>query len=382
MTKVKLGDVVERIKDFVDKDKTELVYYVGGEHFDNRSLTINNKGIIKGSTIGPAFSTKFKSGDVLLMSRNPHLRKAGIVDFDGICSDVSYIIRTKDEQVLMQRFIPLLFQSDLFWNFAEKNKKGSTNFFLNWSDFEKFEFELPKHDIQEKLCRTLWSLNNTINYYKELNRKNDELIKAIFMERFEENGFPLKKLSEVTSKITDGSHNPPKGINGKSDFMMLSSQNIVNDKINFENAKYITAEDHEKENKRTNLERGDVLLTIVGTIGRAAIVSNEKNITLQRSVAVLKPLDIVTSEYLVEAIKSDDVVKQLNKRAKGVAQKGIYLNDLKELLIPVPPIELQNQFSEFVKQIHNQKDQLEEGISSLQIMFAKIINQNLRKENE
>ena len=79
MSKVKLGDVVVRIKDSVDRNNTDLLYYIGGEHFDERSLTVTRKGIIKGSTIGPAFSTKFRSGDVLLMSRNPHLRKAGMV---------------------------------------------------------------------------------------------------------------------------------------------------------------------------------------------------------------------------------------------------------------------------------------------------------------
>ena len=135
MSRVRLGDIVSRIKDFEDKDYTDLLYYVGGEHFDNRSLTVNRKGIIKGSTIGPAFHTKFTRGDVLLMSRNPHLRKAGIVDFDGICSDVSYIIRTKDEKIIKQKFIPLLFQSDIFWNFAERNKKRINKFFLKLERF-------------------------------------------------------------------------------------------------------------------------------------------------------------------------------------------------------------------------------------------------------
>ena len=124
MPKVTLKDVVCRIKDKVDKDNTELEFYIGGEHFDNVELRITKKGVIKGSTIGPAFHMRFLPGDVLLMSRNPHLRKAGVVDFEGICSDD-------------------------FWKFAEENKKGSTNFFLNWSDFEKYEFNLPDIDTQK-----------------------------------------------------------------------------------------------------------------------------------------------------------------------------------------------------------------------------------------
>ena len=184
MSKVKLGDVVDRVKEFVDKDNTDLTFYIGGEHFESRSLTIKNRGYINGSTIGPAFHHRFRKGDVLLMSRNPHLRKAGMVDFDGICSDVSYVIRTKDENAIMQKFIPLLFQCDAFWEFAEKNKKGSTNFFLNWSDFEKFEFDLPAIEKQKKIVDVLWSIDNTIDTYNNVIKASDELVKSQFIEMF------------------------------------------------------------------------------------------------------------------------------------------------------------------------------------------------------
>lgn len=80
MPKVYLKDVVTRIKDKVDKDNTELEFYIGGEHFDNGEIQITKRGVIAGSTIGPAFHMRFVPGDVLLMSRNPHLRKAGVVD--------------------------------------------------------------------------------------------------------------------------------------------------------------------------------------------------------------------------------------------------------------------------------------------------------------
>lgn len=202
MPKVTLKDVVCRIKDKVDKDNTDLEYYIGGEHFDNGEITISNRGVIAGSTIGPAFHMRFMPGDVLLMSRNPHLRKAAVVDFEGICSDVSYVCRTKDENVLMQRFLPFIFQTDHFWKFAEENKKGSTNFFLNWSDFEKYEFELPDIDKQRELVELLWSFVDTKNSYKALLHKTDELVKSQFIEMFGDPvdnpmGWPIRKLSDV-----------------------------------------------------------------------------------------------------------------------------------------------------------------------------------------
>ena len=179
--------------------------------------------------------------------------------------------------------------------------------------------------------------------------------KSQFVEMFENEKYPKKTLSELTNKITDGSHNPPTGIAENEGYMMLSSQNIINNSINYDNVRYLKKEDFEKENRRTDLQKGDILLTIVGTVGRTAIITEESNIVLQRSVAVIKPNTEINSVYLVGALNSESVIKQLNKGAKGVAQKGIYLNDLKKIIIKVPPIELQNQFAEIVKQIDKQK---------------------------
>ena len=179
--------------------------------------------------------------------------------------------------------------------------------------------------------------------------------KSQFVEMFKNEKYPKKTLCELTDKITDGSHNPPTGIAENQGYMMLSSQNIINNSINYDNVRYLKKEDFEKENRRTDLQKGDVLLTIVGTVGRTAIMTEESNIVLQRSVAVIKPNKEINSAYLVGALNSESVINQLNKGAKGVAQKGIYLNDLKKIIIKVPPIELQNRFADIVKQIDKQK---------------------------
>ena len=206
--------------------------------------------------------------------------------------------------------------------------------------------------------------------------------KSQFVEMFENNKFENKDLGDVAIKITDGSHNPPKGVDERTEYVMLSSQNIIEDKINYNNARYLSRKDFERENKRTYLEKGDVLLTIVGTIGRTAVIDNEKNITLQRSVAVIKPIEKIKSEYLVASLKTDSAKNQLNKRSKGVAQKGIYLNDLKKIFISVPPITLQNEFSEIVKQIDKQKfESMIQLDKENRIVLKNIIKDTLEETN-
>lgn len=145
----------------------------------------------------------------------------------------------------------------------------------------------------------------------------------------------LKKLSEVCEKIVDGSHNPPKGVS-RSSYLMLSSKNVFDDTITFDSPRYLSEQDFISENRRTQVRSGDVLLTIVGTVGRSAVVPEEsEKFTLQRSVAVLKnKKEIVSSRFLMYFLQSK--VQLLINESRGVAQKGIYLGTLGEIPISLP----------------------------------------------
>ena len=150
-----------------------------------------------------------------------------------------------------------------------------------------------------------------------------------------------KRLGDLCERLTDGSHNPPKGVT-HSGYLMISSQNIGNDCIDLNRGvRYLTKEDFEQEDKRTRISEGDVLLTIVGTVGRAAVVHAEhKNITLQRSVAVLSPKkELINSSFLKYLLQAESY--KLIEEAHGVAQKGIYLGQLSNISVPVPSLSTQ-----------------------------------------
>ena len=152
----------------------------------------------------------------------------------------------------------------------------------------------------------------------------------------------MARLGDICYKITDGSHNPPSGV-PYSEFLMLSSKNIYDDCITYDDPRYLCREDFESENKRTQIEAGDILLTIVGTVGRVAVVPEKaKNICLQRSVAVIKPrTDIVLPRFLMYQIQNMKDI--LEKEAKGVAQKGIYLKQVESLSVGIFEYDIQKK---------------------------------------
>lgn len=166
-------------------------------------------------------------------------------------------------------------------------------------------------------------------------------------------GWAWARLKNITLSIRDGSHNPP--IDKGHGIPMLSAVNINNSIINIHGAtRWVTEEEWEIENKRTNIALGDVLLTIVGTIGRSAVVETDEHFALQRSVSVLKPC-MISSFYLMYILQTPYVFKWLNENSKGTAQKGIYLNTLSTLMIPIPPL---NEEQEIVKILENSNESI------------------------
>lgn len=155
-------------------------------------------------------------------------------------------------------------------------------------------------------------------------------------------GVEYKPLSKIVSKLVDGMHNLPKGLTTSGKYPVLSAKNIKNGNIDMSSEKWADDEIFARENLRTRIQEGDVLLTIVGTIGRTAVVPKTQGMLFQRSVCIMTPDDSkIISGFLRFALDSSKVQDWMHKNARVGAQPGIYLKQIEKLLIPVPPLEVQ-----------------------------------------
>ena len=130
------------------------------------------------------------------------------------------------------------------------------------------------------------------------------------------------------------------------------------------------------ENQRTKASKGDVLLTIAGTIGRTCVLKgDEGNITFQRSVAILKPSKEILSYYLMYYLLSQS--SRLNTKAQGAAQKGIYLKQLGAYDISYPSIEEQQRIVSRLDAAFAYIDELkanaEKQLSEARVLFQKAL---------
>lgn len=309
-----------------------------------------------------------------------HTRQIKYVDFDFVIgADGTKILKEKDKNKYDLKF--------LYFQFLSKEIE-SLGYSRHFKLVKEMFFAIPSLDEQKRIVAKLDILFGKIDKAIALHQKNiDEanvfmasVLNDVFVELEEK--YSKIIFDEVCNKITDGSHNPPKGIDN-SQFMMLSSKNILNNSINFENPRYLKEEDFNRENKRTDVTIGDVLLTIVGTIGRTAVVNIEEKFTLQRSVAVLKPKkDLLNPYFLMYSLQKN--LETLTDEAKGAAQKGIYLNSVKKLEIVDISLKTQQKTVSYLDEISQKMEKIKqiqkEKMQSLKALKASILDQAFKGE--
>lgn len=139
-------------------------------------------------------------------------------------------------------------------------------------------------------------------------------------------------------------HSLPNSIVPDGGYPILSAQNINNGIIDKNTSKFVSQEIFDIENRRTDIKEGDVLLTIVGAIGRVAVVPDGLKALFQRSICVIKPdHNKILSEYLRFTLESSSIQNYIQINAHGAAQKGIYLDKINKIKIPLPPLEVQRE---------------------------------------
>ena len=134
-------------------------------------------------------------------------------------------------------------------------------------------------------------------------------------------------------------HNPPpKRATG---YRVISAKNIKNGHILFSDAdRLCDQKGFDKENSRTQISKGDVILGIIGgSIGNTAIYEHNDPVIAQRSIAIFGPL--INNQYMKLLLDSPLFQQQFSAKSNGTAQGGIYLSELANMLVPLPPYEEQ-----------------------------------------
>ena len=240
---------------------------------------------------------------------------------------------------------------------------------------------VPEIPLKEQILitNTLDCVLRIITAYQKQIHELNELVKARFVELFgrpalNEKMWELHTIGEVCSKITDGEHQNPEFV--EDGVPMVMANNVKDNAVSFEGCRYISESDYQKFSKKCKPEKGDVLLVSRGaTIGRCCENNREEDFSLMGSVILLKRREIITSSYLVNYLKNDDVRPLLYKTSSASAQQAIYIKDLSSRMIMLPPLNLQMHFSDFVSQVDKSKTVIQKALDETQTLFDSLMQQ-------
>lgn len=375
MSIVKFSEVAHRAYTREDRFNTEKIYYVGGEHIDSCELYVTKKGVIKGSTIGPMFYCGFTAGQILFVTRNPHLKKCSIADFDGICSEKTFVIETKDESILTQEYLAIIMQSDDFWNYCEENKSGGVNYFLNWSTLADYEFELPPIKQQLEIAQKVMSAYRLKQSYKKLLDATREMVKSQFIEMYynTHNKQTLESVCPIMSKgIT------PKYVESSS-VLVINQACIHWDGQRLGNIKY---HNEEIPVRKRILESGDVLLNATGngTLGRCCVFicpsDNNTYINDGHVIALSTDRAVILPEVLNTYLSLNDTQAEIYRQyvTGSTNQVDIVFSDIKKMKVPVPSMDEQILFVEVLKQADKSEFELRKSIDAIDQVIKSLIN--------
>jgi type I restriction enzyme S subunit len=213
--------------------------------------------------------------------------------------------------------------------------------------------ELPSVDEQKSIVEILKKVKGILDKRNDEIRELDNLIKARFVEMFGD-CTNMISLSDLCLIITDGTHQSPKFQHEGIPFILVS--NLSKNTVTYDTDKFISAETYKELYKRTPIEIGDILLSTVGSYGHPAVVVEDRKFLFQRHIAYLKPKsDILNSYYMHGALLSPGCQRQIEEKVKGIAQKTLNLSEIRKIRIPVPSLDLQKQYADFVHQVNKSK---------------------------
>jgi type I restriction enzyme S subunit len=341
--KVNFGDVV-RLSKARSSDPIADGYdrYIGLDHIEPEDLRIRRWGNVAD---GVTFTSVFKPGQVLFGKRRAYQRKVAVADFAGVCSGDIYVLESKDPQKFLPELLPFICQTEAFFQHAVGTSAGSLSPRTNWTSLADFEFALPPLEEQRRIVNLLISIGSVIEAHEKALLHANVLLDSFIAKEFltAKNTYPLERFDKICSRVTDGTHLPPKFIDEGIPFFLVS--NLSSGQVDWNIQKWISESDYQSLTKSFQPQRGDVLLTLVGSYGVPVFVDWEHQFAFQRHIGIMRTNESrVRALYLCYFLKSPVGQWLCTRGAEGLAQKTITLATLKAFEMPVPPTNVQDEF--------------------------------------
>ena len=354
--KVRLGDYIQEYS-VKNKDDENISVY---------SVT-NTKGFCKdyfGKEVASKDKTTYKIVPYGYFAYNPSRINVGSVDWQRkekkvIVSPLYNVFSVSPN--LERQYLYYYLKSDFVLQRIKAVATGSVRDNLKLSMLYEFPIELPKLENQRKIVKILDKVSDVIEKKEQELEQLETLVKSRFVELFGDpviNSMGWKKAligdDCFVTKLAGFEYTQYINYENSGDVVMVKAQNVKNGKLNRKELSFISNEVSDSL-PRSQLAPGDVVMTYVGAnIGDVAIIDNEYKYHLAPNVAKIRPdserYNSIYFMYMLMLLNAYIV-----KNSADTAKAALGMERIRKLNVFVPPIELQNQFADFVVSVDKSK---------------------------
>lgn len=345
---------------------------------------------------------KLELGD-FLFARSGTIGRYGIYNKEIYPKAIfaSYIIKFKfNENLINNSYLGYFYESSYCTNQLKAITQGSSNININANNIKNLKICLPNLKEQEKIAEILSTVDEQIDNTEKLIQKNEDLKKGLMQQlltkgightefkKTELGDIPkeweIKNLDEISILIDGDRSNKYPGEKDivENGILFLSTQNIVNSKINYDNCKFISQEKF-NELSKGKLKKDDLVITLRGSIGNVAKFNGDVHNTgfINAQIMIIRSKNI-NSNYLSNYLISDCSQKQIIKISSGSAQPQLTKRELKKIKVIIPSEKEQKKISVILSILDKKLEEYKNKKEKLELLkkglMQQLLNGNLR----
>lgn len=315
------------------KELGEVCEFKRGQSLTSKNAVFGDIPVISGGK-KPAFmhNESNRDGETIVVAGSGAY--AGFVSYwkQPIFVSDAFSVDIKNSDEVNSRYVFHFLLNNQSKIYATKTGAGIPHVY--GKNLSKFKIPIPPKKIQEKIVQIL---DKFTDYVTELtseltSRKKQYSYYRDKLLSFEDEVYQVewKTLGELCD-VRDGTHDSPvKQSFGK---YLITSKNVKNGSITFEDAYYISYEDFEQINKRSKVDVDDLLFTMIGTVGEIAHITDEPNFAI-KNVSLIKPADRTLARYLFHYLQSTEAKKYIAENKSKGSQVFLALGKIRNFPIP------------------------------------------------
>lgn len=352
------------VKDFKSEYLSSTQDYISQKGLENSSTRIIPKGTL-------LIATRMAVGKVVIPSIDVAINQ----DLKAIYCNSS----------LNQKFLFYILKSkaDHFDSVAT----GATVKGIKINHITDLQIPLPPLLQQQKIANILDAVDAIRQNDKDLIGKYDELTQALFLDMFGDpvsnpKGWEMKIMANVCEKISVGFVGicEPYYTDKENGIPMLRTGNLGEGFLRYDKMKYVTEEFHLKH-KKSQLLIDDILIARHGDNGKAVLYNGEYEKANCLNIIILRPAKgLLNGTYNVNMLNNESTRNKILGKTGGATQKVVNTKEIQKLIVPIPPIKLQNQFAERVALIEEQKAIAQKSLEKSEELFNSLLQKAFKGE--